>query len=95
MADEGLPIPRQLHLKERASDEFKAFLVILIYLCVLFGLLSIHKTLALSQRHLDYPEHAFAIINAFIFGEGSAYQRALSPWNAVSNVIEADDNSGQ
>ena len=69
MADESLPIPRQLHLKERASDEFKSFLVIFLYLWVVFGLLSIHKSLVLSQRHLDYPEHAFAIINAFIFAK--------------------------
>jgi hypothetical protein len=69
MAEKSLPIPQQRHLRERAYDEFKRFIVIFLYLWVVFGLLSIHKSLVLSQRHLDYPEHAFAIINAFIFAK--------------------------
>src|SRR5271155_6075067 len=69
MADEGIAIRGQSHLKERAFDEFKRFIVIFLYLWVVFGLLSIHKTLVLSRNHLDYPEHAFAIINALIFGK--------------------------
>jgi hypothetical protein len=69
MAEQSIPIPRQRHLKERASDEFKRFLMIFLYLWVVFGLLSIHKSFVLSQRHLDYREHAFAFINAFIFAK--------------------------
>jgi hypothetical protein len=69
MAEESLTIPRQRHLKERAYDEFKRFIVIFLYLWVVFGLLSIHKSLVLSQSHLDYPEHAFAIINALVFAK--------------------------
>jgi predicted metal-binding membrane protein len=69
MAEKSLPIPQQRRLRERAYDEFKRFIVIFLYLWVVFGLLSIHKSLVLSQSHLDYPEHAFAIINAFIFAK--------------------------
>jgi hypothetical protein len=69
MTETSLPTRRQHHLKETAFDEFKRFIVIFLYLWVVFGLLSIHKTLVLSQNHLDYPEHAFAIINALIFGK--------------------------
>jgi hypothetical protein len=69
MAEQSISIPRQRHLKERASDEFKRFLVIFLYLWVVFGLLSIHKSFVLSQRHLDYGEHAFAFINAFVFAK--------------------------
>lgn len=68
MADESLPIPRQ-RLKERASHEFRRFLVIFLYLWVVFGLLSLHKNLVMLQSHLDYQEHTFAIINAFVFAK--------------------------
>src|ERR1700758_2778938 len=69
MVNQGLAVPPQRQLKERAVDEFKRFLVIFLYLWVVFGLLSIHKSLVLAQHRLDYPEHAFAIINAFIFAK--------------------------
>jgi hypothetical protein len=69
MADESLSIPRPRDLKGRAFEEFKRFIVIFLYLWVVFGLLSIHKSLVLSQRHLDQQEHTFAIINAFIFAK--------------------------
>ena len=69
MVDEGLPIPRQRYLKEKASEEFKRFIVIFLYLWVVFGLLSLHTSLVLSQRHLNYQEHTFAIINAFVFAK--------------------------
>jgi hypothetical protein len=69
MAEQGIPIRRQRHLRERASDEFKRFTVIFLYLWAVFGLLSIHKSFILAQRHLDYGEHAFAIINAFVFAK--------------------------
>jgi len=68
MTEESLPIPRQ-HVKERATNEFRRFIVIFLYLWVVFGLLSIHKSLVLAQKHLDYPEHAFAIINALVFSK--------------------------
>ncbi len=69
MAGESVPIPQPRKLKEKAFEEFKRFVVIFLYLWVVFGLLSIHKSLVLSQQHLDYEEHAFAIINAFVFAK--------------------------
>ena len=69
MVSKGLPIPRQRDLKERASEEFKRFIVIFLYLWIVFGLLALHTSLVLSQRHLDYEEHTFAIINAFVFAK--------------------------
>jgi hypothetical protein len=69
MAHEGLVIPQKHTLKEKASREFRRFLVIFFYLWVVFGLLSIHKSIVLSQHHLDTEEHAFAIINAFVFAK--------------------------
>jgi hypothetical protein len=69
MADQTLSVSQQPTVKERAVGEFKRFLVIFLYLWVVFGLLSIHKSIVLSQHHLDTEEHAFAIINAFVFAK--------------------------
>lgn len=69
MADKSLSILQPRHLKERASDELRRFIVIFLYLWVVFGLLSLHKSIVLSKRHLDYQEHTFAIINAFVFAK--------------------------
>ena len=66
---ESHPTPDQLTLKQKASEEFKRFLVIFLYLWVVFGLLSLHKSIVLSQHHLDYEEHTFAFINAFVFAK--------------------------
>ena len=69
MPNETLAAPQKHTLKEKAVHEFKRFLVIFFYLWVVFGLLSIHKSLVLSQHHLDVEEHAFAFINAFVFAK--------------------------
>jgi len=69
MADEILSIPGKPRFKERALVEFKRFLLVFLYLWVVFGLLSIHKSLVLSERHLDAQEHAFAFINAWVFAK--------------------------
>ena len=69
MAGESVPVPQPRNLKERAFEEFKRLVAIFLYLWVVFGLLSIHTSLVLSQQHLDYEEHAFAIINAFVFAK--------------------------
>lgn len=69
MAHEQISIPQPRQLKKRALEEFKRFIAIFLYLWVVFGLLSLHKSLILSQRHLDYEEHTFAIINAFVFAK--------------------------
>jgi hypothetical protein len=69
VADASLTTPPALNLKEKASREFRRFLVIFLYLWVVFGLLSLHKSIVLSGHHLDYAEHTFAIINAFVFAK--------------------------
>jgi len=69
MAEAIVPTQQKRHLKERAVDEFRRFIVIFLYLWVVFGLFSIHKSFVLGQRHLNYSEHAFAIINALVFAK--------------------------
>jgi hypothetical protein len=69
MVAESLPTPQTHGLKERAVHEFQRFLWIFLYLWVVFGLLSLHTTLVLTQHRLDYQEHAFAIVNALVFAK--------------------------
>lgn len=69
MADHSISLPQPRNLKAKVVDEFKRFVVIFLYLWVVFGLLSIHTSMVLSQRHLDYAEHTFAIVNALVFAK--------------------------
>jgi hypothetical protein len=69
MTVDNIPMSRLRRVKTKAYAEFKQFLVIFVYLWVVFGLLSIHKSIVLSEHNLDYPEQTFAIINAFIFAK--------------------------
>ena len=69
MTVDNIPMSRLRRVKTMAYAEFKQFLVIFVYLWVVFGLLSIHKSIVLSEHKLDYPEQTFAIINAFIFAK--------------------------
>jgi len=83
MADESLPIPRQLHLKERASGEFKAFLVIFLYLWVVFGLLFDPQEPRFVTASFGLPRARLCDHQRVHFCKGSACRRAFSPWNAV------------
>jgi hypothetical protein len=69
MTEPSTPSGHQRHLQEKAVDEFSRLVILLGYLWVVFELLSVHKSLVLSVYHLNYPEHAFAIINSLVFAE--------------------------
>ena len=77
MVEQSTPIQPQRHFKEKAIEEFKQFIVIFVYLWAVFGLMSIHKSFVLAQRHLDYGEHAFAIVNALVFAKVVLVAEAL------------------
>ena len=55
--------------QEKATDEFSRLVIIVGYLWVVFELLSAHKSLVLSECHLNYPECAFAIVNCLVFAK--------------------------
>jgi hypothetical protein len=69
MTDQNVSIQTHHRMREKATLELKRFLEITLYLWVVFGLMSIHKSVILSQEHLDYPEQTFAIVNALIFAK--------------------------
>jgi len=77
MVEQSTPIQPQRHLKEKAIEEFKQFIIIFVYLWAVFGLMSIHKSFVLAQRHLDYGEHAFAVVNALVFAKVVLVAEAL------------------
>jgi hypothetical protein len=60
---------RARSLKEKAAVEFKRFMPMFLYLWVVFALFSVHETIIRARHHLDYGEHSFAVINAFIFAK--------------------------
>ena len=69
MAEPTTESGRPRHLREKAVDEFSKLVILFGYLWVVFELLSVHKSIALSEFHLDYLEYAFAIINALVFAK--------------------------
>jgi hypothetical protein len=69
MTELNTPSGHRRHLREKAVDEFSRLVILFGYLWVVFELLSVHKSVVLSEYHLDYPEHAFAIINSLVFAK--------------------------
>jgi hypothetical protein len=69
MTEPTTPSGHQRHLREKAVDEFSKLVILFGYLWVVFELLSVHKSIVLSEYHLDYLEHAFAIINSLVFAK--------------------------
>ena len=67
MAESNTQSGHRRHLQEKAVDEFSKLVILFGYLWVVFELLSVHKGIVLSEFHVDYPEYAFAIINALVF----------------------------
>jgi hypothetical protein len=57
------------NLKEKASTEFRKFVIIFLYLWIVFAALSIHESFILAKHSLDYAEHGFAIINALVLAK--------------------------
>ena len=64
-----MPSGRQRHIREKAVDELSSLVIILGYLWVVFELLSVRKSIVLSEYHLNCPEYAFAIINSLVFAK--------------------------
>ena len=54
----------QHRLKQRVAHELREYLVISFYLFAVFSLFTVHKALILSEHHIDYTLHGFALINA-------------------------------
>jgi hypothetical protein len=50
--------------KQRVFVELKESLICILYLWAVFGLLVLHKSMILAERHIDFAYHGLALINA-------------------------------
>jgi hypothetical protein len=69
MVENDAQTHRIQNLKEKASTEFRKFLIIFLYLWIVFATLSIHESIIRAKHSLDYAEHGFAIINALVLAK--------------------------
>jgi hypothetical protein len=81
MTEASKPRGHQRAMQEKAVDELSKFVILFGYLWIVFELLSAHKNIVLAEFHLDYPEHAFAIINSLVFA------RVLLMRNFVWDIV--------
>jgi hypothetical protein len=61
------PIAHPRHPGEQALDELIRIVLFFGYFGVVFALLSVHKSIILSEYHLEFPEYFFAIVNLLVF----------------------------
>lgn len=54
----------QRQLKHKVVHEVREYFIISLYLFAVFSLFVVHKSLILSEHHIDYTLHGFALINA-------------------------------
>jgi len=64
-------------LKHRAYHEVKECLVIALYLWVIFGLLTVHKAVILSEHHIEFAAHGIALFNALALSKVMLVARKL------------------
>jgi hypothetical protein len=64
-------------LKQRVFLEFKEGLIITLYLWAVFGLLVLHKSMILAERHIDFAYHGLALINALALAKVMLVARKL------------------
>lgn len=69
MAEPAAPIADPRHLRGGALDGIIRLVIIVGYLWVVFALPSIHKSIVLSEYHLNFPEYLFAIVNLLVFAK--------------------------
>ena len=50
-------------LKQRAFHGFKEYVVIACYLCIVFSLFALYKSVILAERHIAIASQGFALLN--------------------------------
>ena len=68
---------RSQALRQKAYDELKENLVIVLYLWVVFGLLLLYKAMILNEEHFSYMARGIALINAVVLGKFILIAKAL------------------
>ena len=65
----GVEPKSQSNFKTRAKEQIRDFLLMFLYLWIVFGMMTIHKFIILSQHQINYAAHGFAVINALVFAK--------------------------
>ena len=73
-------------LKQKAIEQLKKFLVIAVYLWLIFGLLTLYKSVILGEHHIDFAFHGFALINALALGKVMLVARDLHVGEQFDNA---------
>lgn len=83
-AEAAAPSGYRRHLREKAVDECSRLVIIFGYFWIIFELLSVHKSIVLSEYHLNYSEHAFAILNCLVFAKVLLTRNCL--WDIIAKL---------
>ena len=73
-------------LKQRAYHEFKEGVMIAFYLWVVFGLLTLHKSMILAEHQIDFTYHGLALINALALAKVMLFARHLPLGEQLKNT---------
>lgn len=57
------------NLKTRAKEQIRDFALMFLYLWVVFGTMTLHELIILSQHQINYVAHGLAIVNALVFAK--------------------------
>ena len=74
---------RSLRLK--AFQQLKDGLIIALYLWLIFGLLTLHKSMILAEHHIDFTSHGLALINALALSKVMLVARHLRLGDRLQN----------
>jgi hypothetical protein len=80
-----MPNAHRRHVRAKAVDELSRLVIIFGYLWVVFELLSVNKSIVLSECHLNYAEYAFAIINSLVFAKVLLTRNFI--WDCVAKLL--------
>jgi hypothetical protein len=72
--------------KQRAFLEAKEGLIITLYLWAVFGLLVLHKSMILSEHHIDFTYHGLALINALALAKVMLLVRRVDLGEQLKNA---------
>lgn len=60
---------RARRLRTRATEEFRQFLVLFVYLWILFGVFVLNQGIVLREHGIGWTAQGFAFINALVFAK--------------------------
>ena len=78
--------PTAPNLKQRAYREIKEYLGIALYFWIIFALFAAYKSVILTEYHIDFAYHGFALINALALAKVMLIARDLHLGERAKNA---------